>query len=154
MRPSQVIGVRRLLFFVLSNELFLLCRAHSWCEGCSRVCTGICWGCVVPGRIADDDAILFLGYVTLTLCKMGGLQFYELPPKLVFETVNSLTPKCVPAGRKNSRSERFWLAKHKHTNIPTMMCRFPSSVMVSMDKHTPPPGASSEGVGRGRHRRV
>jgi hypothetical protein len=28
-------------------------------------------------------------------------------------SLNSLTPKCVPAGRKNSRSEGFWLAKHK-----------------------------------------
>jgi len=39
--------------------------------------------------------------------------------------LNSLTPKCIPAGTKNSRSEGFQLAKHKHTNIPTMMCRFP-----------------------------
>ena len=36
-------------------------------------------------------------------------------------TVNSLTPKSVPAGTKNSRSEGFLLVKHKHTNIPTMM---------------------------------
>ena len=36
-------------------------------------------------------------------------------------TVNSLTPKSVLAGTKNSRSEDFLLAKHKHTNIPTMM---------------------------------
>ena len=35
--------------------------------------------------------------------------------------INSLTPKSVPAGTKNSRSEGFLLAKHKHTNIPTMM---------------------------------
>jgi hypothetical protein len=35
--------------------------------------------------------------------------------------VNSLTPKSVPAGTKNSRSEGFLLVKHKHTNIPTMM---------------------------------
>ena len=34
---------------------------------------------------------------------------------------NSLTPKSVPAGTKNSRSEVFLLVKHKHTNIPTMM---------------------------------
>ena len=34
---------------------------------------------------------------------------------------NSLTPKSVPAGTKNSRSEGFLLVKHKHTNIPTMM---------------------------------
>ena len=35
--------------------------------------------------------------------------------------VNSLTPKSIPAGAKNSHSEGFLLAKHKHTNTPTMM---------------------------------
>ena len=35
--------------------------------------------------------------------------------------LNSLTPKFVLAGTKNSLSEGFLLAKHKHTNIPTMM---------------------------------
>jgi len=40
--------------------------------------------------------------------------------------LNSLTPKSVPAGTKNSRSEGFLLAKHKHTNIPTMMEPFSS----------------------------
>jgi hypothetical protein len=34
---------------------------------------------------------------------------------------NSLTPKSVLAGTKNSRSEVFLLAKLKHTNIPTMI---------------------------------
>ncbi len=41
---------------------------------------------------------------------------------------NSLTPKSVLAGTKYSRSEGFWLAKHKHTNIPTMMEPFPPPV--------------------------
>ena len=36
-------------------------------------------------------------------------------------TLNSLTPKSVLVGTKNSRSEGFWLAKHKYTNMPTMM---------------------------------
>ncbi len=36
-------------------------------------------------------------------------------------SVNSLTPKSVQAGTKNSRSEGFLLVKQKHTNIPTMM---------------------------------
>ena len=35
--------------------------------------------------------------------------------------LNSLTPKSVLAGMKNSLWEGFWLAKNKHTNIPTMM---------------------------------
>ena len=34
---------------------------------------------------------------------------------------NSLTPKSVPVGTKNSCSEDFLLVNHKHTNIPTMM---------------------------------
>jgi hypothetical protein len=34
---------------------------------------------------------------------------------------DSLTPKSIPAGTKNSCSEGFWLARHKATNIPTMM---------------------------------
>ena len=34
---------------------------------------------------------------------------------------NSLTPKCILAGTKNSLSEDFLLAKHEDTNIPTMM---------------------------------
>jgi hypothetical protein len=38
---------------------------------------------------------------------------------------NSLTPKSVLAGTKTSPSKGFWLAKHKHTNIPTMMEPFP-----------------------------
>ena len=37
-------------------------------------------------------------------------------------------PKSVLAGTKNSCSDGFWLAKHKHTNIPTMMEPFPSPV--------------------------
>jgi len=39
--------------------------------------------------------------------------------------VNSLTPKSVLAGMKNSRWDRFWLAKHKHKNISTMIEPFP-----------------------------
>jgi len=42
------------------------------------------------------------------------------------KVINSSTPKCVPAGTKISLSEDFWLAKHKHTNIPTMMEPFSS----------------------------
>jgi len=41
--------------------------------------------------------------------------------RVVRPTLNSLTPKSVLAGMENSRSEDFWLAKHKDTNIPTMM---------------------------------
>ena len=39
--------------------------------------------------------------------------------------INSLTSKSILVGTKNSRLEGFWLAKHKHTNIPTMMGPFP-----------------------------
>ena len=41
------------------------------------------------------------------------------------KAVNSLTAKSVPTVTKNSREEGFLLAKHKHTNIPTMMGPFP-----------------------------
>jgi len=41
--------------------------------------------------------------------------------------LNSATPKRIPAGRKSSLSEDFLLAKHKDTNIPTMMEPFSSS---------------------------
>jgi hypothetical protein len=44
---------------------------------------------------------------------------------------------------KNSRLKGFWLVKHKHANIPTMMdgAVSPSSAMVLMEEHTPPPGS-------------
>ena len=42
-----------------------------------------------------------------------------------FQPLTSLTPKSVLVGMKNSRLEGFWLAKRKHTNIPTMMEPFP-----------------------------
>ena len=41
------------------------------------------------------------------------------------KAVNSVTAKSVPTGTKNSHTEGFLLAKHKHTNIPTMMGPFP-----------------------------
>jgi len=42
----------------------------------------------------------------------------------------SLTPKSVLAGTKNSRSERFWLAKHKQTNISIMIEPFSPPVLA------------------------
>ena len=72
--------------------------------------------------------------------------------------LNSLTAKSVPAGTKNSHSEGFLLEKHlKHTahnhhHHDAAVC--PSSGMVLMEEHTPPLGASLQGVGRGCRRRV
>ena len=67
------------------------------------------------------------------------------------DVFNSLTAKSVLKGTKNSRSEGFLLAKHKHTNIPHHDGAISlSSGMVLMDEHTPPPGVSLQGVGRGR----
>ena len=69
-------------------------------------------------------------------------------------TINSLTAKSVLAGMKNFRSEGFLLAKHlkhtahKHHHHDGAVC--PSSGMVLMEEHTQPPGASLQGVGRGR----
>jgi hypothetical protein len=69
-------------------------------------------------------------------------------------SLNSFTAKSFPAGTKNSHSEGFLLAKHtahKHTHHDGAVCL--SSGMVSMVEHTPPPGASAEGVRQGHHQR-
>ena len=52
-------------------------------------------------------------------------QFRNVPTSKRKTLFDSLTPKSILTGMKNSRSEGFWLAKHKHTNIPTMMEQFP-----------------------------
>ncbi len=49
--------------------------------------------------------------------------YFEFWPNVGLH-LNSLTPKSVPV--KKTRSEGFWLAKHKDTNIPTMMELFSS----------------------------
>ncbi len=41
--------------------------------------------------------------------------------QMLNSSINSFTAKSVLAGTKNSHFEGFWLAKHKHKNIPTMM---------------------------------
>ena len=65
------------------------------------------------------------------------------------KTLNSLTPKSVLAGPKNSRSKDFWLAKHTAHKYPHHDgAVFPSSGMVLFTERTPPPGASAEGVGQ------
>jgi hypothetical protein len=48
------------------------------------------------------------------------ISFFFVKPT-VAPLLHSLTPKSVPAGTKNFRSEGFLLAKHKHTNTTTMM---------------------------------
>jgi hypothetical protein len=58
----------------------------------------------------DDEAPLWLIH---RICFRKSLPLYLF--------INSLTPKSVLAGTKNSRSEGFLLVKHKHTNIPTTM---------------------------------
>ncbi len=66
---------------------------------------------------------------------------------------NILPAKSIPVGTKNSLSEGFWLTKasltqaHKHPHHDGAVC--PSSDMVLLAEHTPPPGASLEGVERG-----
>ena len=44
--------------------------------------------------------------------------------------VNSLTPKSILAGMKKFHWDRFWLAKHKHKNISTMIEPFPPPVAL------------------------
>jgi hypothetical protein len=57
----------------------------------------------------------------------------------MLEEFNSLTPKSVLVGTKNSRSEGFWLAKHKNTNIPTMMELFSPPGAWFLWKNIPQP---------------
>jgi hypothetical protein len=40
---------------------------------------------------------------------------------ILSSSFNSVTAKLVPVEIKSSCLEGFWLAKHKHTNIPTMI---------------------------------
>ena len=47
--------------------------------------------------------------------------------------INSFTPISVPVGMKNPLSKDFLLAKHKDTNIPTMMEPFPSPAVEEQD---------------------
>jgi hypothetical protein len=54
----------------------------------------------------------------------GGVSIFDVTVRLCHILLNSLIAKSAPAGTKNSRSEGFWLAKHKDTNIPTMMDPF------------------------------
>ena len=69
--------------------------------------------------------------------------------------MNSLTAKFVLAGTKNSRAEGFFASKtpetHSSQTPPHYGAVCPSSDMVLLDEHTPPPGASVKGVGQGRH---
>ena len=66
--------------------------------------------------------------------------------------VKLLTAKSVLAGMKNFCSEGFLLAKHlkhtahKHHHHDGAVC--PSSGMVLLDEHTPPPGASAKGLAK------
>ena len=60
----------------------------------------------------------------------------QIKSKKVF---NSLTPKTVLVGTKNSHLEGFWLAKHKNTNIPTMMGSFPPPAAWFLWKNIPHP---------------
>jgi hypothetical protein len=70
----------------------------------------------------------------------------------------TLTAKSVTAGTSYSLLEGFWLAKasktqaHKHPHHDGAVR--PSSGMVLLAKHTSPPVASLEGVGRGHCQRV
>ncbi len=69
--------------------------------------------------------------------------------------LNSLTPKSVLAGTKNSRSEGFWLAKlqaHKHPHHAEAVST--SNGMGLVDPPNPTQGRPVRGVGGGRRRRV
>ena len=63
--------------------------------------------------------------------------------------IETAYPLWVPKRMKNSRSKAFWLAKHKHTIVPIIMEPFalPVAWFCQPSMHTPPLGASEEGVG-------
>ena len=69
--------------------------------------------------------------------------------------LNSLTPKSVPAGTKNSCSEGFLLAKlqaHKHPHHGEAVST--SNGMGLVDPPNPTQGRPVRGVGGGRRQRV
>ena len=64
--------------------------------------------------------------------------------------INSLTPKSVLAGTKNSRSKGFWLAEHKNTTIPTMMEPFPPPAAWFLWTNIPHPREPAKGKNQGK----
>jgi hypothetical protein len=70
------------------------------------------------------------------LSEKHGFFFRQLLQKYKYLLFNSLTAKCIPAGTKNSLSEDFLLASHKHPHHDEPFP--PSSAMVLMEEHTPP----------------
>jgi hypothetical protein len=73
--------------------------------------------------------LLFLEWMDLSERQILQKSAIRLPDKqmcvhFTWQTrplLNSLIAKSVPVGTKNSHSDCFWLAKHKDTNISTMM---------------------------------
>jgi hypothetical protein len=55
------------------------------------------------------------------------------------DSFNSLPLKSLPTGTKNTCSEGFLLAKHTHTNIPTMMELFAPPATWFCQSSTPHP---------------
>ena len=70
---------------------------------------------------------LAVGVHFVCICQGGSQQVAKLPitKEARYKVDGQLTAKSVLVGTKNSRSEGFLLAKHKHTNIPTTMEPFP-----------------------------
>ena len=91
---SEVVGVCRLFFLVLGDELFALRCTNPCDEGGGCIRARVRRGDVDPCCITDDNAILFLGddsceeAVFLALGKVGGLQLRECPPEFVFQRVD------------------------------------------------------------------
>jgi hypothetical protein len=107
-----------------------------------------------------NGSIMVRMFVCLCLASQKPFRrdFHSRQNGLRCQAVNSLKPKTVPAGTKNSRSEGILLAKHlkhtahKHHHHVGAVC--PSSGMVLLDEHTPPPGSLRKGLAKGCRRRV
>ena len=101
------------------------CLAWDHRGGCGAMCFKPHWpthgGRAKPleGRVvaAHVGFCVFLCFVICVLWCVCLCKYYSIK--------NSLTPISIPAGTKNSCLEGFLLAKHKDTNIPTMMEPFP-----------------------------
>ncbi len=97
-------GIRFHLF--LHEKIVFFCfRLAFFCM--NSLCTNL-YGCVSTILSLDDFSC-------------GVVSIFDVTVRLCHILLNSLTAKSVPTGTKNSCLEGFWLAKHKDTNIPTMM---------------------------------
>ena len=72
--------------------------------------------------IADHP---YVSFPLINAEEVSATNHFAQPDVVQLPNLNSLTAKSCSGGGGNSRPEGFLLAKHKHTNIPTMIELFP-----------------------------